>query len=304
MEEWYAREKSVGKVLKKLFFKNLRVGLFITLNGNDSISFLKIIYTNSFFAEYQHGIFWCSYNYQNLPFYKFFREVLNKDTILLIYGEGFRKIRTQCEEMMMFPGKHIQVIGAYFQLQKFTLRPNSNTILYTLQNIDMSENGNYYRVIKKLINYNVKFLLQNGYTILFKNHPRYKRNDPLIFDEEYPFVSFAGDEEPMNMLDDISIHITSKSTTALDVALYGIPTIFIDMLKERSPKDIFFDQYHYPLSNFRVEKPSDLEELLRDLEDQEYYEQCSRKVYNWGCEYYQDFDEQVFLDLISESKKE
>ncbi len=302
--EWNKREEKVAKVLQRLFFRNLNVKLFVTLVGNNNMVFLKSIYPEALFAEYQHGIFWCQNDPKTLIENSYVRQTRNRHTILLLYGKGFYEIRTRCPEAMVYETNNLKVIGSYFSIPNYTQRHNDKTILYTLQNIDMGSNTDYYRTIKKLIEYNAKYLQDHGYRILFKNHPRYERHDALIFEEAYPFVSFIGDEEPMNILDDVSIHITSKSTTALDAALHSIPTIFIDMLNIRSPKDIFFDQYHYPLSNFRVEKPSKLKELLRDLEDQEYYEQCSRKVYNWGREYYQDFDEQVFLDLLDRSKAE
>ena len=300
---WIEREERVAKVLQKLFFRNLRAKLFVTLVGNNNMAFLKSIYPNSIFAEYQHGIFWCHDDPISLKLNHFLRKTQNKDTIMLLYGEEFAKVRAHCPEKMAYLHKNLRVIGYYSPVPGYSPKQNSKTILYTLQNIDMESNERYYRMIKTVIVRNAEFLQQNGYRILFKNHPRYERDDALVFEEEYPFVSFVGDEEPMNMLDDISIHITSKSTTALDAALYSLPTIFIDMLEIRSPKEIFFNQYHYPLTDFRVEKASDLEGLLRSLEDQEHYGECSRKVYDWGREYYQDFDEQVFVDLIAESKQ-
>ena len=56
---WMEREKKVGKILYRLFFKNLETKLFLTLVGYENIAFMKSIYPNSTFAEYQHGVFWC-----------------------------------------------------------------------------------------------------------------------------------------------------------------------------------------------------------------------------------------------------
>ena len=300
--EWVEREEKVANVLQKLFFRNLQTKLFITLVGNNNMAFLKSIYTDTLFAEYQHGIFWCHYDSKSLREHRFLRKTQNRNTILLLYGEGFARVRAICPEAMAYPDENLRVIGSYFSIPDYRQRDNYRTILYTLQNIDMGSNESYYAMIKEVINHNADFLQKGGYRILFKNHPRYERNDPLHFEEEYPFISFIGDEEPMGMLDDVSIHITSKSTTALDAALHSVPTIFIDMLEVRSPKEILFDQYHYPLENFRVERPPALAELLRSLEDQDYYRECSRKAYEWACEYYQDFDKQVLFDLLNQSK--
>ena len=298
-KEWDRREEKVAKVLQRLFFRNLKAKLFVTLVGNNNMIFLKSIYPDSIFAEYQHGIFWCQNDPETIIRNSYLRKTRYKDTFLLLYGEGFAKIHSNCPGARMYAQKNIRIAGSYFPVPDYINKQNNKTILYTLQNIDMGSNAEYYQTIKALVEYNAAYLQENGYRILFKNHPRYERDDALVFKETYPFVSFVGDEEPLDMLGDISIHITSKSTTALDAALHSIPTIFVDMLDIRSPKEIFFEQYRYPLMDFRVEKPSDLKEILGKLENQEYYHQCSQNVYEWAREYYQDFDEQVFLGLIS-----
>ena len=296
---WQEREAKIAGILQKLFFRNLHTKLFLTLVGNNNMIFLKDIYPDTLFAEYQHGIFWCRQDPSLFKRDAILRKTVYKKTTFLLYGKGFEKIFNNCPETMAYPSERLKVLGAYFPIPPYRHRSNNRTILYTLQNVQMDSNADYYQTIKDLIACNADFLQRHGYRIIFKNHPRYERNDALRFDTKYPFISFAEDNASMDILESVSLHITSKSTTALDAALRSIPTVFIDMLEVRSPGDIFFRQYHYPLTNFRVEKPADLGDILPKLEEEEYYGECSRKVYEWGLEYYQDFDEQVFLDLIT-----
>jgi hypothetical protein len=100
------------------------------------------------------------------------------------------------------------------------------------------------------------------------------------------------------IIDDISLHITSKSTTAFDLALKGIPTVFVDMLESRSPKDIFFNQYNYPIKEFILSDEVRLQYLLSIIEDDEKYQEYSQLVYNWAREFYQDFNEEKFLSFL------
>ncbi len=299
---WFKREKKVATVLHRLFFRNLRAKLFITLVGNNNMVFLKMLYPHSLFAEYQHGIFWCPDDARTLRIRRLQKEFYNKETYYLLYGKGFARIHASCPDARAHPDNKIKVIGSYFPVPDYTQKRNEKTILYTLQNIDMKNNEAYYQTIRTLISENADFLQQNGYTILFKNHPRYERTDVLSFDDDYSFVSFIDDNAIMELSEQISIHITSKSTTALDAALHSIPTIFVDMLGIRSPKKIFFDLYRYPLNDFRITEPKKLKKLLHDLEETIYYQSCSQKVYAWAREYYQDFNEKIFLELLKEAE--
>ena len=297
---WIEREEKIAKVLQRLFFGNLKTRLFVTLVGNNNVAFLKSIYPDTAFAEYQHGIFWCQYDFDTLALRNHQRNTQNRDTTLLLYGEGFADVYAQCPRAMAYPSSNIKVIGSSLPVPEYRSRQNRKTILYTLQNVDMQSNESYYRMIRSLIAVNAEYLERNGYSILFKNHPRYEREDALVFEEAYPFISFAGDDTSMDLLDDVCIHITSKSTTALDTALHSIPTIFIDMLELRSPRVIFFDQYRYPLNDFIIKLPSSLKGLLQSLDDPDYYSECSRQVFEWARYYYQDFNEEVFLDLLAD----
>ena len=99
---------------------------------------------------------------------------------------------------------------------------------------------------------------------------------------------------------DVDIHITFNSTSVLDAAMIGIPTIFIDMHDPQSPNEIFFNQYKYPCENLVINDYPDFENLLTEFENIDIYEDYGRSVQDWSFQLYQDFDEIKFKDFLLE----
>jgi len=231
-------------------------------------------------------------------------QIKTKNSIInMVYGKRFRDLLIDFDKTNFYSQNNVIDIGFYNKISSYQKRENKRVILYSLQNVDLGSNREYYEIIKKIIYSNQDYFIQNNYKIIFKNHPRYDRNDKLIFEEELSFVSWVDDNVSIDKItNDISLHITSKSTTAFDFALKGIPTIFVDMLSSRSPKDIFFNQYNYPIKEFRVTKKEQLEPLLDMLETNQKYQEYSYQVYSWAKEFYQEFDEKKFINLIKNSE--
>ena len=105
--------------------------------------------------------------------------------------------------------------------------------MFTLQiTADFHEkqfNEQYVQIVKKLIEDNSKFLASNNYEIIFRHHPRYSVTQCPKLKIENDFVSFDNKTPITDLLSDVDIHITFSSTSSLDAAMTGVPTIFIDM---------------------------------------------------------------------------
>ena len=115
--------------------------------------------------------------------------------------------------------------------------------MFTLQiTADFHEkqfNEQYVQIVKKPVEDNSKFLASNNYEIIFRHHPRYSVTQCPKLEIENDFVSFDNKTPITDLLSDVDIHITFNSTSSLDAAMTGVPTIFIDMHNPQSPNEIF-----------------------------------------------------------------
>ena len=94
--------------------------------------------------------------------------------------------------------------------------------------------------------------------------------------------------------------MTFHSTSAFDASTIGIPTIFIDMMEVLSPNDMFLNQYDYPCKDLVIKDYKDFKNILINIDNKEIFNQCSNDVYQWSKEFYDDFDEKVFQNFISD----
>jgi len=303
-DEYYVREKKISKILQRIFFRNLKCNLFITLAHNNVILWREIN-KKALICDYQHGII--SNNHKGIILNSKACKIKSKPKVItLVYGKGFRNILLKSDKTNYFNKKNIKTIGFYKKIDDYKIRQNNKIILLSLQNTDLSYLNlkKYYKLIQLIIEINKDFLIQHGYEVWFKNHPRYNNQYKLEFEKKLNFIKFVEDKISLdNLTENVHLHITFHSTTAFDVALKGIPTIFVDMFNLFSPKEIFFNQYNYPLKDFRVTNPNQLQKLLLKLENEEIYQTYSKQVYDWAREFYQDFNEETFLKLVKESKK-
>ena len=102
-------------------------------------------------------------------------------------------------------------------------------------------------------------------------------------------------------MNDVNVHITFNSTSSIDAAMKGIPTIFIDMHDPQSPNEIFFNQYKYPLKDLVIKDNEDLKKLLTGFQNKEKYDSYCKSVHDWSDELYQDFDESKFKNFLLET---
>jgi len=296
-DNYYEREKKVSKWIKTIFFRKFNAKMYIVL-ANNNVTLWREINPSAKIIDYQHGMIWNGHDTTLVDYEP--HQIKTKNSIInMVYGKGFRDLLIDFDETNFYSQNNVIDIGFYHKIFPYQKRKNNRVILYSLQNVDLSSNKEYYEIIKKIIYTNKNYFIDNNYQVMFKNHPRYDRDDKLVFDEELSFISWIDDNVSIDkIIDDISLHITSKSTTAFDLALKGIPTIFVDVLESRSPKSIFFNQYNYPIKEFILSDEVRLQYLLFIIEDDEKYQEYSQLVYNWAREFYQDFDEDKFLSFL------
>tara|TARA_B100001057_G_scaffold50385_1_gene44889 strand:- start:9445 stop:10701 length:1257 start_codon:yes stop_codon:yes gene_type:complete len=304
INEEYERDLKISNILGMLFFKKFYSKVYITLLWNN-VTLWRSINPSSCIIDYQHGIIFDGHagyvKDGKPPKVKF----ANKITTL-VYGCKFKSLLINNDNTKFYSEKNIINVGLRKYLDTSVKVPKtSKKILFTLQiTADFDEkqfNEQYVQIVKKLIEDNAQFLTLNNYEIIFRHHPRYSVSQCPELKIENDFVSFDNKTPILDLLNDVSVHITFNSTSSLDAAMKGIPTIFIDMHDPQSPNEIFFNQYKYPLKDLVIKDYEDLKKLLTGFQNKEKYDSYCKSVHDWSDELYQDFDESKFKNFLLET---
>ena len=299
----YERDLKISFVLNKIFFRRFYSKVYITLLWNN-VTLWRSISPHASIIDYQHGIIFdghAGYLKDGKP-----PKVKSSNNIItLVYGDRFKSLLLKNDSSSFYNKKNVVKVG----LDKHTgntikTHKRNKKILFTLQiTADFQEkefNEKYVQIVKRLIDCNAQFLTSHNYEIIFRHHPRYSITQCPELKIENDFVSFDNKTPITDLLRDVDIHITFNSTSVLDAAMIGIPTIFIDMHDPQSPNEIFFNQYKYPCENLVINDYPDFENLLTEFENIDIYEDYGRSVQDWSFQLYQDFDEIKFKDFLLE----
>ena len=304
INEEYERDLKISNILRILFFKKFYSKVYITLLWNN-VTLWRSINPDSCIVDYQHGIIFNGHagyiKDGKPPKVKFSNKITT-----LVYGDRFKSLLIENDNTKFYSEKNIFNVGLKKHIDSNIKVPKRNKkILFTLQiTADFHEkqfNEQYVQIVKKLIEDNSKFLASNNYEIIFRHHPRYSVTQCPKLEIENDFVSFDNKTPITDLLSDVDIHITFNSTSSLDAAMTGVPTIFIDMHNPQSPNEIFLNQYKYPLKNLVIKDYQDLKKFLIELESKDTYDRYCSSVQDWSSELYQDFDEIRFKDFLLEA---
>ena len=304
INEEYERDLKISNILRILFFKKFSSKVYITLLWNN-VTLWRSINPDSCIVDYQHGIIFNGHagyiKDGKPPKVKFSNKITT-----LVYGDRFKSLLIENDNTKFYSEKNIFNVGLKKHIDSNIKVPKRNKkILFTLQiTADFHEkqfNEQYVQIVKKLIEDNSKFLALNNYEIIFRHHPRYSVTQCPKLKIENDFVSFDNKTPITDLLSDVDIHITFNSTSSLDAAMTGVPTIFIDMHNPQSPNEIFLNQYKYPLKNLVIKDYQDLKKFLIELESKDTYDRYCTSVQDWSSELYQDFDEIRFKDFLLEA---
>ena len=227
----------------------------------------------------------------------------DNDVVALVHGDRYKSLLIDSDKSGFYSENNVLTVGLDKVLnpsQKMSL--NNKKILFTLQLtpdfLDKKVNKHYVEIVKKIIDVNAEFLSKNNYEIIFRHHPRYNRHDCPDIDIDYDFATFESKKQLSDLLNSVSLHMTLHSSSAFDAATIAIPTIFIDMLEEISPNDMFLKQYEYPCKDLVIKDYKDLKNILLKIDNNEAYNDRCDDVYQWSKDFYHDFDETVFQDFL------
>ena len=302
---YFDREKNFAFLMKKTFFKNFKFQYCINMAG-ENLSLFRGLDKNAILSEYQHGTIYNGHE-DYLINNRVDNYIYKNKANFLVFGKGFKELLINQDKSGYYNENNVIDIGINSSLitKKNNMQKQQNIILFTSQlTTDLPQNTmkEYIKILKSLIDKNKLYFKKFNYKIIFKHHPRYNDKECPNIDLDKNLIEIVDSKETLDeLLDKVKIHMTFRSTTAFEAGLKGVPTIFINMLDFFTKDDIFFEQYNYPLEDFKIIKTNQLGRILELIEEENKYEEISKNVYSWAREFYQDFDEEKFLNLIKKA---
>ena len=300
-DQVFLNELKISKILKKIFFRKFHSKIYITLLWNN-ITLWRCIDPKACIMDYQHGIIFDgheeSIKHGKPPIIKQLNNI-----ITLVYGDAFKNILINNDATGFYSKKNVITVGLKKEL--YTLKKsqdNIKKILFTLQIVPDWENKNinelYVDIVENLIRSNVEYLSNNNYEIIFRNHPRFTDKTCPNVNLNYDFISFDNKTSINDLIDNVYIHMTFHSTSTLDAAASGTPTILIDMHNHFSPNEIYLKQYKYPFEDLVIRNQEDFRNILDLLNNKQIYNKKCEDIYKWSKGIYHDFDMSAFKNLL------
>ena len=300
-DQVFLNELKISKILKKIFFRKFHSKIYVTLLWNN-ITLWRCIDPKACVMDYQHGIIFDgheeSIKYGKPPIIKQLNNI-----ITLVYGDAFKNILINNDATGFYSKKNVITVGLKKEL--YTLKKsqdNIKKILFTLQIVPDWENKNinelYVDIVENLIRSNVEYLSNNNYEIIFRNHPRFTDKTCPNVNLNYDFISFDNKTSINDLIDNVYIHMTFHSTSTLDAAASGTPTILIDMHNHFSPNEIYLKQYKYPFEDLVIRNQEDFRNILDLLNNKQIYNKKCEDIYKWSKGIYHDFDMSAFKNLL------
>jgi len=276
--EGIIKDQKIGCFLNSVFLRRLCFNNMITISQS-MVSFFRGLNPKCKIFDVQHGII-----HNNKSHYilnnKAESSLLDNDVHLLLNGQSFKNILLENDRSTYFK-YHATVIGGHIQKSRLNHSKFNNNILITLQfTSDHDKDTN-----KLLYNYLEKFITSSTKDVNFylKHHPRF--NNEIDLSNLFELCNVYSTPEDINECFQLcSLHATAYSTSTFEAALYGIPTILINPLKRFNYFNIDF-QYPFQYS-------------VDDFKDKRLYQKCSKIVMAWASDYYSQYNEQEFLNLL------
>ena len=306
-DQIYLQELKISKILKNLFFKKFHSKVYITLLWNN-VTLWRSINPSACIVDYQHGIVFDGHE-ESVKNGQPPKVKLANDVVTLVYGKIFKNILIDNDKTGFYNQKNVINIGLNKDSYVLKEKPvNNKKILFTLQIVpDFKEkevNQHYIDIVEQLIDINADYLSKNDYEIIFRHHPRYSSNHCPSININHDFVSFDSETPIADLLNTVSIHMTFHSTSTLEAAMKGIPSILIDMHEQFSPNEVFLKQYKYPFNNLVVRAYEGLQNALMELDRTNIFDNKCNDIFKWSEKLYQDFDELLFRDFLLDQLNE
>lgn len=290
-EDFYHREKYVAKIVNVLTLGYFKHPVYVTISES-MLHLFAYLNDDAKVYDIQHGVqykdFRCFYNET-----KFLNYHYDKSNIYFLnFGNGYRTALIDGAEEKM--GHRVHVIGCPLDIRNIEVSysKRSKKVVVALQMTD-SSNAEELKYLKEQLDNLLNEFSGLEYEILLRHHPRY--NDCIDISDLLQKYSFAkiSNDALSDIAKSVLLHITIASTTAFDIAMYGVPSYFAGSFLTGNYLS-FYDDYSYPLY-----KGMSIRDVLRRLSKQELWEADSAIIRDWYSSYYEPFAEAKFISLIT-----
>lgn len=288
-------DRKIARIVDALTFHKFRANTYITIS-NSMIDVLGDLNPKGSVFDYQHGII---YN-GHAGYFKDNGELrepfLLPNRKVMLWGELYKRNLKNLHSRIDADNKFI-VVGYPLYKRIAVGKPcKENRVLVSMQftsDLDSEANASMLQMLEEF----AEEATRHGYTILLKHHPRFAGEvdlQPLInrFDGHVKLTT-----EPLDRLaEDVKIHVTWGSTTALEYAAYGVPTYFLHDHRFDWASDIFYAQYNYPLYQ-HISFP----QMFIRIKDATQFEADRKEVKQWYESAYSPLNEPLLLKILKSS---
>lgn len=300
--EEYDIDKMAGRIWNVLTFGRDRADIYITV-ATELYGALPGINPNARVVDIMHGIFcpghWV-YLEEDGSISKFLKKA--KEREVWVTGAGYRDLFLRRGNEVEWVSQHIKVIGDIFghttRQGNFMNNNESTQMLITLQltnGCTFEENKfRYERVVSFLKEHSANGLWR-GNPILVKHHPRYNGcYDIAPMVKQFPKLKFISDSLN-DIAKQVSINITVDSTSAFDMAAYGIPTYFLYEKNDKKTRGIWDETFEYPYFDIPFK-------TLIDMYDANKIE-VNKVMFKWFSRYYIPIDKKRIAMELNDATK-
>lgn len=285
-------DKRIGKLIDALTFHRLRAKTFITIS-NSMIDVLGEINSRGNVYDMQHGIIYYGHPGYFLNKNELRPEFLVANRRVLLWGSLYKSNLKNLPNGIDSDDKFIVVGYPMYREIEVADSDKKKRIMVSLQftgDIDADTSAGMMEMLEEFI----EEAVSQGYEVLMKHHPRFAGEvdmAPLL--EKYAGrVSLI--TRPLDELaGDVRLHVTWGSTTTMEYAAYGVPTLFLRDSRFDWATDMFYGQYAYPLYDGMTAA-----DVLTRASDPDAYGQDCKTVKEWYESAYSPLNEGLLLKIL------
>ena len=289
--DYLKQERYTAKFINIITFSKFKVNKYITISGSMEHLFCFINKKGQVY-DLQHGIIYSTHPGYFYKDGKLRNEHHLNNLNFLVYGEGTYNTFYKNKENSNIITNKVDIIGCPLVNVDKAISKSGKNIFYSLQytSDDFWDKTEFTRLF---IN-SIKSVSKYNLPIEYKHHPRFDNSVDL--QEECVGYNIS---ETKDRIEDIinrtKLHITYFSTTAFEFAAYGIPTYFLISNIIPDGKNIFYEEYEYPLF-----KDMSINDVIERLNYPTYRDEDSKIVKEWYNKFYKPFDKKAFLEIITQ----
>tara|TARA_B100000780_G_C21117167_1_gene452112 strand:- start:547 stop:1668 length:1122 start_codon:yes stop_codon:yes gene_type:complete len=283
------REQFIGRIIRYLSFGKFKASVIVTLS-NSMGGVLRGINPTARIFDYQHGII----DSKQPGFFKTRKApnwIRSNNKEVLVYGKGFKDIMINTDKEYYQNKTHC--IGAPNTLSSNFIKGNNILVslqIIELENVSLEWLSAQVEMLDDIFKNDSTTSQLSNRMVYLRHHPRSNRSFDLQKLYAFPFVKDFDDSIESTQ---IGLHITFFSTSAFEFASLGIPTLFLFNRIIPQGETLFYNEFNYPYQNW-----NSINEWITALSQEDSFK-ISRNIKNWYKLFYQPFNEQKFLELIT-----